>query len=346
MEELTPSAISLLESWFSSTLFGVNLILYFFCIRALLRPSEQSVSGRWFLILVSTVQILICGAQSGVLLARNLYAFVSLDGGELASKYLREQAAGLHVADQAMYTVNDWIGSGILLWRAWTINGRGWKLCSPLLVLWVLLFVSLINILNNLVQLRADEAVFDSSLAVWILAFTVLSLLLQVGATTLIAWRIFISIGWRNPQWWTREWHALRIVVESGAVYGLLTLLSLISFLARVNVGTIDVDILVQVSATAPFLMIVRAQAHRESLQDTKRNSKSNREREARSKSNSTTDAAHTSSLSSVIPPDSARSRWTIEVQLEASDSREDEDRKVTHDQLKPPHSPHSYWSP
>ncbi|VDB84963.1 unnamed protein product [Peniophora sp. CBMAI 1063] len=329
MGDLTLGATSLVESWFSSTLCGVNIVLYVLCLRALLRRSEQSAGGRWFLFVVSTVQMLICSAQSAVLLARNLYAFASLNGGEAAAEYFADQAAGLHVADQSLYTINDWIGSGVLLWRAWAINGRSWKLCSPLLVLWVLLFVTMISALDHLGHLRPGLAVFDPSLAGWIMAFTILSLLVQIGATSLIAWRIFGSISWSNPQWWTREWHALRIVVESGAMYGVLTILSLVFFLLRVNFGAINIGVLVQVSATAPFLMIVRAQAHRR-----------------KEGIDFTHPTAHASSLSSVVPPDSARSRWTIEVQLETGDAPLDGEYKVDPNKLRPPHSPHSHWSP
>ena len=113
--------------------------------------------------------------------------------------------------------------------------------------------VTLVSALDHLGQLRPGLAVFDPSLAGWIMAFTVLSLLVQIGATSLIAWRIFGSIKWSNPQWWTREWHALRIVVESGAIYGILTILSLVSFVLRMNFGTVVVDILVQMSVRTPY---------------------------------------------------------------------------------------------
>ncbi|KZV59760.1 hypothetical protein PENSPDRAFT_694865 [Peniophora sp. CONT] len=345
MRDLTLGATSLVESWVSSTLCGVNFVLYILCLHALLKRSDQSVGGRWLIVTVSTIQILICTSQSVVLLARNMYAFVSLNGGEGAAEYFADQAAALHVADQCLYTVNDWIGSGILLWRAWAINGRNWKLCSPLFVLWILLFVTMVSALDHLGRLRPGIAIFDPSLAGWILAFTLISLTLQVGATALIAWRIFSSVSWTNRQWWTREWHALRIVVESGAMYGILTVLSLVFFLLRVNFGAINIGVLVQISATAPFLMIVRAQAHRRKERK-EHDLKLDRERWTQSGIDFTKPTAHASSLSSVVPPDSARSRWTIEVQLETGEntlSTQDDDYKL--DPTKSGRT-HSYWSP
>ena len=110
--------------------------------------------------------------------------------------------------------------------------------------------VTLVSALDHLGQLRPGLAVFDPSLAGWILAFTVLSLLLQIGATALIAWRIIGSVSWSAREGWTREWHALRIIVESGAMYGILTILSLVFFLLRANFGAINIGVLVQISVS------------------------------------------------------------------------------------------------
>ena len=119
--------------------------------RVWLRRTADGGLSRWFLVVVSTVQLLICVSQTAVLLARNMYAFIALDGGLPAAEYFADQAQGLYIAYNGLYTINvsstmllhgmqaedilrvkDWIGSGVLVWRAWAINGRSWKLCAPL----------------------------------------------------------------------------------------------------------------------------------------------------------------------------------------------------------------------
>ena len=90
----------------------------------------------------------------------------------------------------------------------------------------------------------------NPSLSAWILAFTVLSFAVQVSATGLIAWRILATFNWRQRCSWTREWHALRIVVESGLVYSMLTVLSLAFYLAKTKFGSINVGILTQASVS------------------------------------------------------------------------------------------------
>ena len=109
---------------------------------------------------------------------------------------------------------------------------------------------TLIGSLRQLTHLPKGSVVFDPILGKWVLSFTVIPLALQLGATGLVAWRIWATINWRERRSWTREWHALRIIVESGAIYGVLTVLSLAFYLARTNIGGINVGIVAQVSVS------------------------------------------------------------------------------------------------
>lgn len=173
----------------------------------------------------------------------------------------------------------------------------------------------MVGALEHLARLHPGTTVFNPFVGAWILTFTLISLVLQIGAIALITCRIFRSISWTHRQWWTREWHAWRIVVESGAMYGVLTVLSLVFFLLRVNFGSINIGLLVQMSvstpsrgtrgvelkttqATAPFLMIVRAQAQRKGKEGNKQ--KLDRERWTQSEVDFSTPRAHAATLSSI----------------------------------------------
>ncbi|KZV64812.1 hypothetical protein PENSPDRAFT_690458 [Peniophora sp. CONT] len=253
MPELSQSAASLVQGWFSSTLCGLNIVLYFFCLLVLFKSSPHiSRRARWLLAVSSTAQIMMCFASSAILLAINRHGFITVGGGLRGEAYFFVPNTPLEVAEECLYTVNDWIGSGVLLWRAYIINSRSWKLCAPLALLWVGLLATLVGSLRQLTHLPKGSVVFDPILGKWVLAFTVISLALQLGATGLVAWRIWVTINWRERRSWAREWHALRIVVESGAIYGVLTILSLAFYLNRTSIGGINVGIVTQVSATVP----------------------------------------------------------------------------------------------
>ncbi|VDB84954.1 unnamed protein product [Peniophora sp. CBMAI 1063] len=320
MSDLSQSAASLVQGWFSSTLCGFNIVLYFFCVRVLFKRSPDiSPRARWVLAVSSTAQVMVCFASSAILLAINRHGFVTLGGGQRGEVYFFVPNTPFEVAEECLYTVNDWIGSGVLLWRAYIITSRDWKLCAPLAIVWLGLLATLIGSLRQLTHLPTGSVVFDPVLGNWVLAFTVISLALQLGATGLVAWRIWATINWRDRRSWSREWHALRIVVESGAIYGVLTILSLAFYLARTNIGGINVGIVTQVSATCPYLIILRAHAYREEESRNHRVKVENSRWTWATRGSSSEESGNGVPLSPqgiIPPPDSARTHYTVDVQL------------------------------
>ncbi|KZV72176.1 hypothetical protein PENSPDRAFT_649930 [Peniophora sp. CONT] len=317
MPVLNESASSLVEGWLSSFLCGINVVLYLFCLRVLLKSSPNlSPRARWLLALSSSMQMMICFASSAILLAINRYAFATLGGGQRGEMYLLVPDTAMSVAEEVLYTANDWIGSGILLWRAYMITNRNRKLIAPLVLLWVGLLVALIGSLYQLTHLPSGSKAFDPRLAKWVFAFIMISLVLQLGATALIAWRIWETINRREHRSWANEWHALRVVVESGAIYGVVTVLLLVFYLTRANVGSFQVGVMVQVSATCPFLIILRAYTYREE-EAKKFRMKLDKDLWKTSKASSFTGMSPgPSSMHAMPSPSSARTQFTVEVQV------------------------------
>jgi len=262
MRDLSINETVIIEGWVSSTLFGINLVLYFLCARVLSGRANGWSSHRWLLV-VATLQIAISGSHAGVFLAKIKHAFITLDTAAQATEYLSMQGAPLHVTEEALYVMNDIIGSGVLVWRCYVIHQRNWIVGLALLLPWLGTITSGLGGVYICAQLPPGlDGVYSPVLAKWILAFTSLSLITQLSSTSLIAWKIWSTMSWRSkPDVGTHQWALLRIIVESCAIYSLGTILSLIFFELQVTSGSIDVAILAQISATAPFLMIVRADA-------------------------------------------------------------------------------------
>jgi hypothetical protein len=117
-----------------------------------------------------------------------------------------------------------------------------------------------------------------------LVAFWVLSFVTQVGATSLIAWKIWAKISWRTNRTSSFEWGVLRTIVESGAIYSSTTLVALALYPHNPNACDVVSSLLAQISVRAagrripvyytdatrcqaaiPFLIIVRVEAQRES---------------------------------------------------------------------------------
>ncbi|KZV63320.1 hypothetical protein PENSPDRAFT_657401 [Peniophora sp. CONT] len=261
MPEIGAVLCNLVEGWVVGPLFGINVVLFVLVAKALLMRLE-SVSARW-LLGVSTVQLVISTGHVGALLARTIRAFVFMDGAAREA-YLSDERTPLHTTEQALYTFNDIIAGGILTWRCFVVLNYDWRPCVLLVASCIGTAISGIGSIVRLTTLPSDQAMFfESSLKAWLTAFWVQSVITQATATGLVAWKIWSTISWRAQAIGSREWHILLVFVESGALYSIGTILVLAFYLQGSNIGTIVAGMLGQLSATAPYLIIVRSEARR-----------------------------------------------------------------------------------
>ncbi|KZV63319.1 hypothetical protein PENSPDRAFT_758047 [Peniophora sp. CONT] len=253
---------NLIESWAAGPLFGINIVLFIIVANALLNVRRESASAKWLLV-VSALQLVVSAGHVGALLARTIIAFVFMDDATREA-YLADERTPLHTAEQGLYTVNDIIAGGILTWRCYVVWNYNWRPCVILVVSCVGTAVCGIGSIVKLTALPANQAVFfESAIKAWLTAFWVQSAATQTIATGLIAWKIWSTISWRAKRFGSREWHALLVFIESGALYSGGTILVLVFYLLGSNIGTIVAGMLGQLSATAPYLIIVRSEARR-----------------------------------------------------------------------------------
>ncbi|KZV63329.1 hypothetical protein PENSPDRAFT_213922 [Peniophora sp. CONT] len=261
MRDIGPVLCNLVEGWVVGPLFG-NVALFMIVANALHVRWRESTSARWLLI-VSILQLAISTGHVVVLLVRTIDAFVYKDGAAREA-FLSDERTPLHTAEQALYTFNDIIAGGILTWRCFVVWNYDFKPCIILIASCIGTAVSGIGSIVRLTTLPSNQTTFfESSLKAWLTAFWVQSVVTQTVATGLIAWKIWTSISWRSKAVGTREWHALLVFVESGALYSIGTILVLAFYLRSSNIGTIVAGMLGQLSATAPYLIIVRSEARR-----------------------------------------------------------------------------------
>ncbi|KAH9955923.1 hypothetical protein BC827DRAFT_823898 [Russula dissimulans] len=101
-----------------------------------------------------------------------------------------------------------------------------------------------------------SQTVFLPRVINWLTASWCLSIATQFGATLLIGYRV-----WKSTQGTSKGIGASRlaiiwILIESGAIYSVTTILML--GFSRANIGAIIVTVLGQISALGPTLIIVR----------------------------------------------------------------------------------------
>ncbi|KAH9955926.1 hypothetical protein BC827DRAFT_1158019 [Russula dissimulans] len=136
------------------------------------------------------------------------------------SQYILNQREPERRAQTILYLTNSLIGDAILIWRLWIIWGRNLWLTIP----FILLFIG--------------------------------TAATQFGATLLIGYRVWKSAQGSSKGIGASRLAVLWILVESGAIYSVTTILMLA--FSRANIGGILISALGQISALGPTLIIVR----------------------------------------------------------------------------------------
>ncbi|KAG0700749.1 hypothetical protein DFH29DRAFT_930673 [Suillus ampliporus] len=237
---------SLLSLFLETLLYGVFLTLYLLTLLVLL---NKTGTQRQLLIPVAT--LLLCFATAHLLIdfVRALEAFIFKVHTIGADAYYAMLASPLQLAKTAVYATQTILADGVIVWRCYVLNHRRLSIaitgCIVLLtngvlgcyVLWVLSQTPLVSPI--------------SATGAWcITAFYILTMLLSVTCTGLIAWRIY---------------HTRRVMqggfgslLPSGALYSTSVLASLLAFLAGSNGKFPAVDVIPSVTGIAFCLIILQ----------------------------------------------------------------------------------------
>ncbi|KAI0063283.1 hypothetical protein BV25DRAFT_410707 [Artomyces pyxidatus] len=238
---------ALVSSWVVGPLYG-SVCVFVLCLRVLHLKGLRGTNLTLFI--TAIVQFCLSTGHVITLLVQLIRGFITsagtVDGPTL---YFLDQATPEHIAQELLYITNSLIGDAILIWRLYIIWNRNIRLASPFVVLCIATGVCGYTAVANVARLSATGSIFVARIHNWLLATWVLSIATQLGATLLIAHKIWASaFGARAVLW---------ILVESGAAYSATTLF-LLGF-SRTATGAIFAAALGQISAIAPTLVVVRA---------------------------------------------------------------------------------------
>ncbi|KAI0036341.1 hypothetical protein K488DRAFT_82138 [Vararia minispora EC-137] len=266
----TDASRSLLaEAWLVGPLFGANIVLYSLCVALLNKHIRKPQGFRYrCLQVVATVQILIAATHAATLLARAIEAFVvrGADSRDARNVYLDDQTKALEILGNALYIANDVIGSCILVWRCYIVWAENVTVVLPLIICSAATALCGFVGIASQGMLRSPPNPVTSGAGALLVSFWCLSFITQAGVTSLIAWKIWSTIAWRTDRMTSLEWAVIRIVVESGAIYSAATIVALALYPHDPHACSVVSGLLAQISAMAPYLIIVRVEAQRESF--------------------------------------------------------------------------------
>ncbi|KAF8953245.1 hypothetical protein BDZ97DRAFT_625499 [Flammula alnicola] len=210
------------------------------------------------ILFVSTIsQFLLSTAYTAMGLRMLIDSFISLgDSPEAILAYWLSPSNRLQVASKAIYLTNSLIGDAILVWRLYVVWGNNWYICVVPVIMVIATTGTSYATVADLANLSSLQTLFRAGNT--ILAAWALSIATQFSVSCAIAGRImWISRG--VPSLAShRYFSVIWIIVESGAIYCITTVLLLTFFDLKTQAGGIIGGVLAQICAIVPTLIIVR----------------------------------------------------------------------------------------
>ncbi|KAK0479576.1 hypothetical protein IW261DRAFT_146816 [Armillaria novae-zelandiae] len=148
----------------------------------------------------------------------------------------------------SLEAVNIIIGDGIVIWRAWILWGRKWWVIFTSGTLLTGTLAAAVGIIRAYTMAPPGITVFDNpTLSTWAIAFISSTLTTNLWATSLVAYRT-----WSH----NKQNGILAILIESGVFYACTWFVAIITFACGTNGIYPVIDILSQLTAIYPTLII------------------------------------------------------------------------------------------
>lgn len=166
-------------------------------------------------------------------------AFVYFADGTQPLLYYADPSQPTEVVQSGALFFTGIVGDGMLIYRLWMIWGRSKSMIIFPMCTYIGLIVSGMLATYELTQLHIGDDVFVSAENCWLTSASVFTLCSKLYCTGLIAWRIW-TMGGDTEKMHVRGTRNLvrtvAIIVESGSLYTMWTILFIVTYQAHLNV--------------------------------------------------------------------------------------------------------------
>ncbi|KAI0087879.1 hypothetical protein BDY19DRAFT_994764 [Irpex rosettiformis] len=253
--DITAQAANILDSWLTAYLFGLLTIIGIAYVRLATSQGFHNQTDR-IMCGVVIFQLLIAGFHCGLCLQQVLFAFL---GAPNAEAYSLDQTQSTHVAQHGLYLINNIIADSVLVWRLYVVYNKNKWICIPYLIFILGVLACFIGIIFTLAGPQQLPIIFITRLGGWQETYWALSIVIQVSASSLIAYRI-LDIQRHAPRSMKRSktMSVFWMILESGAILGCTTVVALSLYLAHKIAGGVVTAIGGQLAALVPASILLR----------------------------------------------------------------------------------------
>ncbi|KAH8105362.1 hypothetical protein BXZ70DRAFT_1043500 [Cristinia sonorae] len=256
-----------------SVFYGIYLVTFGLCVNVLLFSEHTRPGGdRKYRLLspffiVALLLFIIATLDEALLLRHVLDAFIWYKGAGGAKAEFADISYWVNVMKTVCYVAQTSIADAMLIYRCYIVYGRNRMIAVGLSVLWLACMVCEAFTCYIEFTLHSDTFLNSSKLSPFITALLSLTLALNLLATSMIVYKIYTILGQSAHYFVSSRGEgrsggglrrAMRIVIESGAMYSVAVFVFFVVYLAGNNAQYGVSDCVVQVIGMAFNLMIIR----------------------------------------------------------------------------------------
>jgi len=249
-------------------LYGVYLVTFGMCMRALLSKRTANASIKYHMVLVSLLMFTFATLDVAFGLRHNLEAFIYYKGPGGAIGEFGIESNWVNVMKTADYVAQTAIGDGILVYRCYMVYNKRWIIVSIPAILWLATSVCSVITIEIEATLRQNAFLNERSLTPFITSTLILTLVLNILTTSLIVYKIY-TVNRNSTSFQSRSnigsttevtqlGQVMRIIIESGLIYTLSVVITVATHLSASNAQYGVSDSVVQIIGIVFNLIIIR----------------------------------------------------------------------------------------
>ncbi|KAF9260954.1 hypothetical protein L218DRAFT_1050468 [Marasmius fiardii PR-910] len=278
------TAAQIVALFMECILYGIYLVSFGYCLRAILAEKAYTPSGfkfktniNWITLVFALLLGLFATLDIAFGLRHNLDAFAYYKGPGGAVEELQDISYWVNVMKTADYVAQTFIGDAMLLYRCYIVYERSWKVIVPSVIFWIGGSTSGALLVHTFATLDAPALINTTNAQPFSDAMIGSSLALNVVTTGLIVWKIWsidkqnASIMTNDTDMRTRSFklhQIVRIIIDSAALYTIATTIFVITYVAGSNASYGTSDCVVQIIGISFNLIIIRVDAGKSTTAD------------------------------------------------------------------------------
>lgn len=257
---------NLIAIWLESVFYGIYVLLFFHTVYTLHRPrpNARRNATNWTLLAACFALFIFSTTHVAMSLRMLIEAFIldkKIPGG--ANAYFADEGMYLSLGRKAVFALSVIIADVLMIYRCYILWHRNpFIVVVPVLTLCTTVIASSF-IAKELINFHpsVERGIFTPQLDAWVPAYFFSAFASGIYLSVCIAWKLWYAAKKAQPDMLQfSRMLATVIVVESNSIYPLTNAIALLCWGAKSNVQVIPVNVLAQIIAIAPTLMILQVQ--------------------------------------------------------------------------------------